>query len=373
MTNNVLVTGGAGFVGGHLVDQLVKDGHQVTVIDNYDPQAHPPGHKEYRAVGAEYVVKDIRFLDEHPQFIRANGVEVIVHLAAAVGVGQSMYRPRYYADANVGGTASLLQALVDTDHDVKKLVVASSMSIYGEGQYVCPSCGPADGVLRSDVQLKNHEWANKCPHCGGAMTPVATCEDKRLCPESVYATTKRDQEEMCLSIGKAYGLPTVALRYFNIYGPRQCLSNPYTGICAIFSGMIKAGKPPLVYEDGGQSRDFVSVHDITRANILAINSSRMDYEAFNVGTGRPVSVLDVASMLTKLYGASFEPQVVGSYRPGDIRHCYADISKIRRVGYEPKTDLETGLSELVAWGRDETAVDRVDAAQMELQAKGLLK
>jgi dTDP-L-rhamnose 4-epimerase len=221
--------------------------------------------------------------------------------------------------------------------------------------------------------MKSHEWEMKCPDCGQTMVPAPTGEAKPLRPTSVYAITKRDQEEMCLSIGRAYGIPTVALRYFNIYGPRQALSNPYTGVCAIFSSRIKNNNPPIVFEDGLQTRDFVSVHDIVEANLLAMKRSGANYGSYNVGTGVPTSILDVTNILLKLYGKSIKPDIQNEYRTGDIRHCFADISEIRKLGFKPKVSLESGMRELYEWGTTQTAVDRSEQAHRELTSKGLVE
>ncbi len=254
MTKRILVTGGAGFIGSHLVDALVAQGHRVDVIDNLEPQVHK-AKPDYLNPKAHYAFKDIR---DPGLFDGALAdAEVVVHLAAMVGVGQSMYQVTRYVDANTGGTARLLQSLVEGKHGVKKLLVASSMSIYGEGAYTCPTHGPVAAPLRDGAQLARKDWESHCPNCGTSLAPVATPETKPLQTNSVYAVTKRDQEELCLITGRAYGIPTVALRFFNVYGPRQSLDNPYTGVAAIFQSRIKNGQPPVVFEDGHQSRDFV--------------------------------------------------------------------------------------------------------------------
>ena len=226
--------------------------------------------------------------------------------------------------------------------------------------------------LRGEEQLKRREWELRCPYCGEIVKPIPTSEEKPLHPTSIYAITKRDQEEMCLTVGRAYGIPTVALRYFNVYGPRQSLNNPYTGVCAIFSARIKNGKPPLIFEDGLQTRDFVSVHDVVRANILAMESSNANYEAFNVGTGKAISILKVAKTLIELYGSRIKPEITNKYRAGDIRHCFADISKIKKLGYEPKVSFEEGMKELVEWASKIEARDRFEKAYKELEEKRLV-
>jgi len=276
-------------------------------------------------------------------------------------------------ETNTLGTANLLDILANEKHKIEKLVIASSMSIYGEGTYKCEDCGIVFPSLRTDEQLLQKDWEMKCPRCHRAVKPIPTSEDKPLHPTSIYAISKRDQEEMCLAIGKAYQIPTVALRYFNIYGPRQSLSNPYTGVCAIFSSRIKSNQPPLIYEDGLQTRDFINIKDIVQATLLVMEKSEADYQVFNVGTGKPTSVLDIARVLTQLYGKEIKPQIANKYRSGDIRHCYADILKIRKLGFIPQISLEKGLRELVEWSRHVESKDKFKVVERELRKKGLIK
>jgi len=365
----ILVTGGAGFVGSYLVDALAEK-HDVAIYDNLEPQVHK-GIPEYLNKGAEFIKEDIRNKAKLKEALSDS--EIIFHQAAMVGVGQSMYQVEKYMDVNTMGTAKLLDILANEEHDVKKLIVASSMSIYGEGKYECSECGILYPPLRSEAQLKKREWEMKCPSCGNVVKPVPTDEDKPLQPTSIYAISKKDQEEMCLAVGRAYGIPTVALRYFNIYGPRQALSNPYTGVCAIFSSRIKNNNPPIIFEDGLQTRDFISVHDIVKANILFMKKSRADYEMYNVGTGKPVSILDIANTLSKLYGKALKPEIVNKYRSGDIRHCFADISKIKKLGFEPAVSFKEGMQELVEWGKTQIAEDKSETAYQELKERGLVE
>ncbi len=368
---NVLVTGGAGFIGSHLVDELVRLGHAVEVIDNLEPQVHR-GKPDYLNPKARYHFKDIREKGVLSNLLR--DADAVFHLASMVGVGQSMYQITRYVDTNVGGTAQFLQALVDTDHDVKKFVVASSMSIYGEGAYECPSCGTVHPPLRAEAELAKRDWEERCPQCGRVVTPVATPETKPPAPNSVYAVTKRDQEEMCLATGRAFGIPAVALRFFNVYGPRQSLDNPYTGVCAIFQSRIKNGKPPIIFEDGEQSRDFVSVHDIVQGSLLAMERSGADGKALNIGSGQRLTVNEMARVLLKLYQSKVKPKIEGKFRAGDVRHCYADISQARELlGYAPKVPLEEGMRELAKWGLTQRAVDRFDEAYHELRSQGLVE
>ena len=365
----ILITGGAGFIGSHLADKLVEK-NDVVVLDNLEQQVHTNGAPNYLNGQADYIFGDIRARETLEKAIE--GVEVIFHEAAAVGIGQSMYEIRKYADVNTCATASLLDLLVNTEHCVKKLVVASSQSIYGEGAYNCEQCGPVYPLLRSEYQLNQRQWELRCPWCRRIVSPAPTTESKPLNPSSIYAITKRHQEEMCLAVGKAYGLPTVALRYFNVYGPRQSLNNPYTGVCAIFSSRIKNDNPPFIFEDGLQMRDFVSVNDVVNANIAAMKSARSNYEVFNVGTGRPTTIVDIASTLARLFHKTITPNVTHKYRAGDTRHCFADISKITStLGFKPTKTFYEGMHDLVSWGKDIEAFDRFEKAHKDLEQRGL--
>ncbi len=370
---NILVTGGAGFVGSHLVDALVGGGYQVRVLDNLDPQVHGTEQRlpSYFNRSAELQIGDVRNRDHVAKAME--DMEVVFHLAAAVGVGQSMYEIERYVDVNVRGTANLLDVLVNNKLGVRKMIVASSMSVYGEGAYMCGKCGNRDAGMRSEEQLKRREWEMRCEQCGAEMVGEATGEGKALEPTSVYAATKRSQEELVLTVGLAYGIKAVALRYFNIYGPRQALSNPYTGVCAIFSTRITNGHAPMIYEDGRQTRDFVHVGDVVRANMLAMEEEGMNFGVFNVGTGKPTSIANLAQLLIELYGADVGLEIEDKFRTGDIRHCYADIRKIQRFGFAPMVEFREGMRELVEWGKGERAQDRVAEAQEELRRKGLVK
>ena len=368
----VLVTGGAGFVGSHLVDALLARGDRVRVFDNLDPQVHGADRRvpSWLPGDAELMVGDVRDLEAVRRAL--DGVEVVYHLAAAVGVGQSMYQVADYTAVNTLGTANLLQALVDGRGSVERVVVASSMSIYGEGRYVRTDGREPRTSTRSIEQLRSHQWELADPD-GCVLVPLPTDEQKLLDPTSIYALTKADQEKMVLQIGAAYGIPSVALRFFNIYGPRQALSNPYTGVAAIFSARLLNGEPPLIYEDGEQKRDFVSVHDIVQALQQAAVEDAAVGKALNVGSGVAVSVREVAGTLARVLGSGVEPQVTGKYRVGDIRNCFADISLAREVlGYEPRFTFEEGMRELVGWLQEqERPESQVAAHAAELAARGL--
>lgn len=367
----VLVTGGAGFVGSHLVDALLERGARVRILDNLDAQVHSTGEPPpWLSDEAELQVGDVRDTDALASALR--GMDIVYHLAAAVGVGQSMYRIADYTATNTMATASLLQTLVDERVELQRLVVASSMSIYGEGLYQRPDGGVVERVRRAPRRLSERLW-EPVDEDGSELVPLATPEWKRLDPTSVYALTKADQERLALLVGGAYGIPTTALRFFNIYGPRQALSNPYTGVMAIFSSRLLNGRAPLIFEDGNQRRDFVSVHDVVRALLLAGERDEAVGEALNVGSGSALTVRDVAEGLARVLDVPIAPEVTGRYRMGDIRHCTADIGRARdRLGYDPTMPLDQGLAELVEWlSIQERPKDRVEQHAAELAGHGL--
>ncbi len=372
---NALVTGGAGFIGSHLVDALIARGHNVRVFDSLEPQVHGHGaaRPDYLHPRAELVVGQMT--DRAALTAALADVEVVFHQAAAVGVAQSMYEIARYVERNTMGGAVLLDVLTAERArlPVRRLIVASSMSIYGEGQYRCEAHGVVYPRLRERAQFERGDWEMHCPRCDRHVTPEPTPEDKPLMPTSVYAITKRDHEELCLSVGWALQIPTIALRYFGVYGPRQALSNPYTGMAAIFSSRLLNGNPPVVFEDGQQVRDLVHVSDIVQANLLAMERTDVAYDVFNVGTGRPLRVIEVANALCRALAPHIQPDITGEFRAGDIRHCYADIGKARaQLGYEPRVLFEDGLPDLLAWVKGQPAADAFDAARRELQERGLL-
>jgi dTDP-L-rhamnose 4-epimerase len=370
----ILVTGGAGFVGSHLVDGLLEQGHEVRVLDNLDPQVHGPdaGRPEHLAPEAELQIGDVR--DRAAVGRALEGVEAVYHQAAAVGVGQSMYQIEHYVSVNSLGAAVLLEEILGHRDQIQKLVVASSMSIYGEGAYRDPESGTIlHPALRPESQLAAREF-DFSGSSGAALEPIPTPEEKPLLPTSVYAVTKRDHEELFLAVGAGYGIPTTALRYFNIYGARQSLNNPYTGVIAIFSSRLLNRNRPLIFEDGAQSRDFVHVSDIVRANLLALTSPASDGRVYNIGTGRRTSILEVAETLAAQLDFPDPPEVVGSFRAGDIRHCYADVTRAaKELGFTPQVNLEEGMRDLLGWLRTQHAEDRVDEATRELAQRGLTR
>lgn len=365
---NILITGGAGFIGSHLADELIECGYRVRVLDNLSPQIHGPGQNrpDYLSDEVELLVGDVRDRDAVDEALEA--IDVVYHFAAAVGVGQSMYQIAEYTSVNNLGTAVLLEAL--SHRPVQRLIVASSMSIYGEGLYVSADGKPRIVPERPMTQLERSEWEIRD---GEVLKPVPTPETKTAVPSSVYALSKYDQERLCLIVGSAYRIPTVALRFFNAYGPRQALSNPYTGVLAIFASRYLNGNAPLVFEDGRQQRDFVSVHDVARACRLACEVPEAAGEVFNVGSGEPYTIRQIAAAMAEVLGLEhIQPEITGRYRTGDIRHCFADISKAQRVlGYRPQVSLREGLEELAEWLDGRAATDRSHQAHAELAERGL--
>jgi dTDP-L-rhamnose 4-epimerase len=369
MAKRILITGGAGFIGSHLADNLLRHGYNVRALDCLSPQVHgkAAARPSYLDPDVELMVGDVCDPDIVRRALR--GVDAIYHLAAKVGVGQSMYQIADYTTANNLATAVLLEALVEKP--VEKLVVASSMSIYGEGLFKNTAGELVTGTERPLRQLQAHDWEVR-DGAGDPLTPVPTPESKPPALASVYALSKYDQERMCLMVGRAYRIPTVALRFFNIYGPRQALSNPYTGVLAIFASKLLNDQQPVIFEDGYQQRDFVNVRDIAEGCRLAYEQPVSD-AVYNLGSGRRFTVREIAERVAAAVGKShIEPKITGQYRVGDIRHCFADISRARaELGYEPSVVFEDGLDELAEWLESQTDVGPAVDAGAELSSRGL--
>ena len=370
MGTKVLITGGAGFIGSHLADELLEHGHDVRVFDNLSPQIHGQCfiRPEHLNLDAELMAGDIR--DPEAVALALEGVDYVVHLAASVGVGQSMYEIAHYASVNGTGTAVLLEALAKKP--VAKLVLASCMSVYGEGLYKTLAGQMIDDAERSLEQIRARRWE---PHSrsGEPLIPVPTPECKQTTLNSIYAISKFHQERLCLAVGKTYGIPTTVLRVFNVYGPRQSLSNPYAGVLAIFAARLLNNKPPIIYEDGGQQRDFVNVHDVAQALRLALNGAGGDGRIINIGSGQSHTLREAAIALgDALNRSEITPEIEGKCRLGDIRHCFADISLARHLlGYEPEVPFEDGLLELAEWADGRHIVDHTQEAMEELAVRGL--
>lgn len=368
MNDRILITGGAGFLGSHLAARLLREGYRVKVLDSLTEQVHgrsswPP----YLPDSVERVHGDVRSFGQVREALQ--GVDAVFHFAAAVGVGQSMYKINHYTDVNNRGTAVLLESL--TKQPVKKLIVASSMSVYGEGCYRDGQGGVHCPAERDGDMLRAGLW--ELYHGQEELEPMPTPESKEPSPSSIYALSKLDQERMCLMIGGAYSIPTAALRFFNIYGPYQSLSNPYTGVLAIFSSRLLNGRPPVIFEDGRQRRDFVSVHDVCEACLLALENDRADGEVFNIGSGKNYTIREIAAKIAEVLACpELAPQITGEHRVGDVRHCFADIRKAQELlGYRPRVDLTDGLEELAQWLQHQEAVDRVEVMRRELASRGL--
>jgi dTDP-L-rhamnose 4-epimerase len=367
-----LVTGGAGFVGSHLADRLLRDGWRVRALDNLDPLAHPSARApDHLSRDVELIAGDLR--DREVVERALGGAEVVFHLGGAVGNGESMMNVRRAVDVNSVGTATLLEAVLARRDVIRRFVVASSMVVYGEGTYSCGEHGRVPAPGRASERLRHRRWEPVCPSCGRELHPVAVSEDDELRPTSVYGITKRDQEELALVLGRAYGLEVVALRYLNAYGPRQALGNPYTGVAALFAARVLAGRRPRVFEDGRQIRDLVSVTDVVEATVRAAAAPKAVDHAVNVATGRQIRIADLAHELARALGSDLEPEITGEFRAGDIRHCYADTTRARELlGFEAHRTLEDALPELADWVARQQFVERGDEAVAELRALGLV-
>jgi dTDP-L-rhamnose 4-epimerase len=360
LSERILLTGGAGFIGSHLARHLLHQGHEVRALDRLDPEVHNGRERlAYLDDEVELIAGDVR--DPIAVAEALEDVDAVVHLAARDGAGQSMHEIAYYCSVNTVGTAVLLDALMAKP--VRRLVVASSMSVYGEGLYMRVNGETYEGCERSPEELERGQWEPLSPN-GNPLKPQPTPESKQPCLSSVYALNKYDQERMCLLFGSSYGVPTTALRFFNVYGPGQAPSNPHAGVLAVFGNRLLDGKAPMVFEDGGQRRDFVSVHDAARACTLALERDEAAGQAVNVGSGESVTVLEAAQRLAEATGRqNIRPKPTGEYRAGDVRHCFADISLARELlGYEPRVALDDGMAELAAWLEGGTVEDRVVSA-----------
>lgn len=377
--DRVLITGGAGFIGSNVALKLIAKGYEVTVLDSLSEQIHGVNPEEtsplYRNVKdkVNFIKGDVNSREDWMKALE--GVSYVIHLAAETGTGQSMYEIKKYVDTNIGGTALLLDILTNTKHSVKRVVVAESRAIYGEGKYRCLKCGDVYPLERKDEDMQKGDFECKCPKCGGAVELVATTEDSAIHPSSVYGIAKQVQGQLVHLVCKSIGVESVSFRYQNVYGPGQSLSNPYTGILSIFSTRIKNGNGLNIFEDGKETRDFVYIDDIVDATILGMEVPEANGHVFNIGTGVATDVLTVAQTLCEKYGIQVPIVVSGNYRLGDIRHNYADITLARNIlGFEPKWDFSAGIGEFCKWV-DGQAVqkDNYDASIAEMKAKGLYK
>jgi dTDP-L-rhamnose 4-epimerase len=375
---NILITGGAGFIGSNLALKLIDKGYNITVLDNLSPQIH--GENPELSSPLYLSIKDkVKFIlgtvtNEEDWKKAIEGQDAIVHYAAETGTGQSMYEVKKYIDVNINGTGLLLDLLVNTKHTVKKVIVASSRSIYGEGKYMSAELGVVYPTQRTAEFMDQADFEVKYPG-SSALTLVGTDETSKIHPSSVYGITKQNQEQMVLTVCPTIGVAGVAFRYQNVYGPGQSLKNPYTGILSIFSTQIKNGNGINIFEDGKETRDFVFIDDVVDATILGLEKEEANNEVFNVGTGVATDVLEVANGLIKNYGVDVPVTVSGNYRLGDIRHNYADLTKINSLlGFEPKVSFEQGLKKFTEWvNTQEVQEDQYQKSINEMKAKGLYK
>lgn len=373
LAKRILITGGAGFIGSHTADALLARGYAVRALDILDPQVHGEGRvrPSYLDPRVELLIGDVRNRSDLAHALE--GMDAVYHFAAQTGVGQSMYDIHTYCDVNIGGTAMLLDILANSPGSVHKVILSSSRAVYGEGACCCSSCGEVHPGARTRDQLEHHEWDLSCPGCGGRVNPVPTREDTERTPLSIYAITKQVQEDLVSAFSLSYGMPSVVLRYFNVYGSRQAINNPYTGIGAIFTNRALSGQEIVVYEDGHPGRDFVNVRDVVQANLLALENPAADNGVFNVGSGERLTVQNLAELVRERTGSRVELVYPGRYRIGDIRDCYADLSRSRSLlAYEPQVPFAAGVDELVAWARGEQLTDRFADAEQQLRARKLL-
>ncbi len=374
---NILITGGAGFIGSNLTKSLVSKGYKITILDNLSKQIHGDNQNSdlYQSIKniSTFILGDVRKKEDWEKAI--NGQDAIIHLAAETGTGQSMYEIENYSTVNILGTSYLLDILANKGHSIRKVILASSRAVYGEGKYKCKNHGIVFPDKREHENLKNDKFDPICIRCKKELELVPTDEESKIHPMSIYGITKQLQEQMVMLMGKSLNIPTVALRYQNVYGPGQSLSNPYTGILSIFSTRILNGNNVDIYEDGLESRDFVYIDDVVEATVLALKKNQANYEVFNVGSGVATTVNEVAKTLKKLYNSDIEILVDGKYRDGDIRHNFADLNKINRVlGFNPKYKITKGISNFVDWVKtQEIQKDNYEKSVLELRNKGLIK
>jgi dTDP-L-rhamnose 4-epimerase len=375
--NNILITGGAGFIGSNLTQKLVKKGFKVTILDNLSKQIHGKNQNStlYSSIKdiATFIKGDVCNKSDWQKALRNQ--DAVIHLAAETGTGQSMYEISRYNEVNILGTTHLLDILANENHTIKKMIIASSRSIYGEGKYLCKNDGVVYPNQRQDIDMANGKFNLVCFKCNEPLQLLATDEHSKIHPSSIYGITKQQQEQMILLVGKSLNIPAVALRYQNVYGPGQSLNNPYTGILSIFSTRLLNGNGIDIYEDGQESRDFVFIDDVVSATILALEKKKANNKIFNVGSGIATSVSEVADLLKSLYNSDIKISVSGKYRLGDIRHNYADLSKIRsELGFSPKFDFISGITLFVNWVKtQEVMEDKYEISIQELESKGLIK
>ncbi|MBT4792553.1 MAG: NAD-dependent epimerase/dehydratase family protein [Halobacteriovoraceae bacterium] len=372
----ILITGGLGFIAQHLTQDLLDNDYEVVLYDNLSPQVHGPiPHINFKCLdheNVEFIRGDVR---SYKDLLKAmNGVDCIIHLASETGTGQSMYEITKYNDVNTLGTANLLEILTNEKHNIQKLILSSSRAIYGEGSYHCDKCGTVSPSSRSSTQLQAKKWTPTCPTCDANITAIATKEDSNILPASIYAATKFAQEDLVRITCTSLGIDAITFRFQNVYGEGQSLQNPYTGILSIFSTRIRRNMDLPIYEDGAESRDFIHVSDIAKAVRLGVQSKLKGYNVYNVGSGHGISVLDIAQKLVQVFKGNITPHISGEYRLGDIRHCYADLTRIKKdLEFSPQVSIDEGLERFAKWVLAEPLPeDKLDLATKELKEKGLM-
>ena len=373
---NILITGGAGFIGSRLCEKLFDQGNNITVLDNLSKQIHGNGESFlFNKIKDKctFIKGDVRDKNDWSHAIKNQ--EIIIHLAAETGTGQSMYEVEKYTNVNVIGTSHMLEILANSNHNVKKIIVASSRSIYGEGKYNCKTHGVQYPSKRKEEDMKKGEFNPKCSMCNSSLNVLPTDEQSKIHPSSIYGINKQQQEQMVMLMGESLSIPSVAFRYQNVYGPGQSLSNPYTGILSIFSTRILNGNDLDIYEDGEETRDFIYIEDAVDATILGIEKEEANGQIFNVGSGVSTRVIDVANTLKRLYNSEINITISGKFRLGDIRHNFADLSKLKDIlGFTPKYNFERGITEFVNWVKtQEVMEDKYEKSIQQLKNKGLIK
>ncbi|NDP27602.1 MAG: NAD-dependent epimerase/dehydratase family protein [Flavobacterium sp.] len=375
---NILITGGAGFIGSNLALSLIKKGYSITVLDNLSEQIH--GKEIYNSYLYKSIFGKLNFIrgdvtNREDWMKSLVGQDAVIHLAAETGTGQSMYQIYKYANVNIVGTAILLDILANSKHTIKIIIVASSRAIYGEGRYSCSIHGDVYPATREAIDLENGNYECKCPLCGREIVPLSTHEDSKISPQSIYGISKYNQEQLFLIAGKSLNIPAVAFRFQNVYGPGQSLSNPYTGILSVFSTQIKNNHTINIFEDGKESRDFIYIDDVVKAIILGLENEKANFNVYNVGTGKPVSVLEIANSLIALYDSKVKISLCGNFRIGDIRHNYADLTNINRdLNFDPEYQFNTGIVRFVNWVNSQNVKEDMFSKSInELKKRGLFK
>lgn len=376
---NILITGGAGFIGSNLALALIEKGYNITVLDNLSPQIHGIQPKETSPL-YQSIIGKVNFVhgtvtSKNDWLEALKGQDAIIHLAAETGTGQSMYDIKKYCDVNIGGTALFLDVLTNHKHSIQKIVIASSRAIYGEGKYECDVHGVVFPEARKDKDLQKGDFECKCPVCAGNVHLLPTSEESKIHPTSVYGITKQNQEQLVFTVGKAQNIPVLALRYQNVYGPGQSLTNPYTGILSIFSALILQNKSINIFEDGKESRDFVYIDDVVEATYLGLKKEKANNLVLNIGTGVSINVKSVVNTLLKNYNGKIDSKISGNYRLGDIRHNFADIKLAKEIlEFEPSFNFKQGIDNFTKWvKKQKISSSGYENSIQEMKLKSLLK